>query len=176
MSDDNLVETVKQLEKSENVIVPTPVTTRTTPFDIFKTIRGQQSCSTRKSVKSPNIYKFNPIRSSETMNELSKKRWVSLICAVLISLCDPPQVTFFVWFQLWMKQLFINITVSKSLPKPRSSGLLGPITGGGHSGQKFSIKDTPPRSPIIIGKLDPLMQVPKMWMSCRLTSVTSWLK
>ena len=90
VSDDDLVETVKQLEKSENVIMPIPVMTHTMPFDVFKTTRGWQSCSTRKSVKSPNIYKFNPIRSSEAMNELSKKRWVSLICTVLIILCDPP--------------------------------------------------------------------------------------
>ena len=99
VSDDDLVETVKQLKKSENVIAPTPVLTHTMPFDIFKTTRGWQSCSTRKSIKSPNIYKFNPIRSSEAMNELSKKRWVSLIYTVLIILCDP-QVTFFVLFKL----------------------------------------------------------------------------
>ena len=82
--DDNLMETVKQIEKSENVIMPTPQMTRTTPFDVFKTTRGRQSCSTRKSVKATNIYQFNPIRSSGAMNELSTKRWVSLICAVLI--------------------------------------------------------------------------------------------
>ena len=125
--------------------------------------------------KSPNIYKFNPIRSSEAMSEPSKKRWVSLICAVFIFLCCP-QATFFVCFQLWMKHFLIDISVSKSPQKPRSGRLLGPTTGGGHSGQKFSIKDIPPRSPIIIGKLDPLMQMPKMWMSCRLTFVTSQLK
>ena len=84
VSDDDLVETVKQIEKSENVIAPTPGLTRTTPFDIFKTTRGRRSCSTRKSVKSPHIYQFNPIRSSAAMNELSKKRWVSPISAVLI--------------------------------------------------------------------------------------------
>ena len=153
--------------------MPTPVPTHTTPFDIFKTTRGQRFCSTRKSVKSPHIYQFNPIRSSEAMNELSKKRWVSPICTVLIFLCAPPKVISFVCFQLWKKQFFINISTSKSLQRQRSSGLLGPTTGGGPSGQKFSIKDTPPRSPTIIGKLNLLMQVPKMWMSCRLTSVTS---
>ena len=84
VSNDNLMETVKQIEKSENVIAPTPGLTRMMPFDIFKTIRGRCSCSTRKSVKSPHIYQFNPIRSSAAMTELSKKRWVSPISAVLI--------------------------------------------------------------------------------------------
>ena len=90
VSDDDLVETVKQLEKSENVIMPTPLMTHTMPLEVFKATREHQSCATRKSVKSPNIYKFNPIRSSEAMSELSKKRWVSLICAVFIFLCCPP--------------------------------------------------------------------------------------
>ena len=84
VSDDDLVETVKQIEKSENVMAPTPGLTRTMPFDVFKTTRGWQSCSTRKSVKLPHIYQFNPIRSSAAMTELSKKRWVSPISAVLI--------------------------------------------------------------------------------------------
>ena len=70
-----------------------------------------------------------------------------------------------------MKQFLINITASKSPQKPRSAGLLNPTTGGVHSGQKFSIKDTPPKSPITIEKLDLLMQVQRMWMSCRLTCV-----
>ena len=84
VSDDDLMETVKQIEKSENVITPTPGLARTTLFDVFKTTRDQRSCSTRKSVKSPHIYQFNPIRSSAAMTELSKKRWVSPISAVLI--------------------------------------------------------------------------------------------
>ena len=84
VSDNDLVETVKQIEEKENVITPTPGLAHTTPFDIFKTTRGQQSCSTRKSVKSPHIYQFNPIRSSAAMTELSKRRWVSPISAVLI--------------------------------------------------------------------------------------------
>ena len=84
VSDDDLVETVKQIEKSENVIAPTPGLDRMMPFNVFKTTRSQQSCSTRKSVKSPHIYQFNPIRSSAAMTELSKKRWVSPISAVLI--------------------------------------------------------------------------------------------
>ena len=86
VSDDDLVETVKQMKNvnSENVIAPTPGLTRTTPFDVFKTTRGRRSCSTRKSVKSPQIYQFNPIRSSSAMTELGKKRWVSPISAVLI--------------------------------------------------------------------------------------------
>ena len=84
VSDDELLETVKELEKSRNVIAPTPGLGRTTPFDIFKTNRGQRSCATRKSVKSPQIYQFNPIRSSSAITELSKKRWVSCIAAMLI--------------------------------------------------------------------------------------------
>ena len=84
VSDDDLVETVKQIEKSENVIALTPGLTHTTPFDVFKTTRDWQSCSTRKSVKSPQIYQFNPIRSSTAMTELGKKRWVSPISVVLI--------------------------------------------------------------------------------------------
>ena len=84
VSDNDLRDTVKQIEKSENVIAPTPGPGRTTPFDIFKTTRGWQSCSTRKSVKSPNIFQFNPIRSTAAMTELSKKRWVNPISAVLM--------------------------------------------------------------------------------------------
>ena len=39
VGDDDLVETVKQIEKSENVIAPTPGLTCMTPFDVFKTTR-----------------------------------------------------------------------------------------------------------------------------------------
>ena len=84
VSDDELLETVKELEKSRNVIAPTPALAHTMPFDVFKTNRGRRSCATRKSVKSPQIYQFNPIRSSSAMTELGKKRWVSAIGAVLI--------------------------------------------------------------------------------------------
>ena len=84
VSDDELMETVKELEKSRNVIAPTPAPARSTPFDIFKTNRGQRSCATRKSVKSPQIYQFIPIRSSSAMTELGKKRWVSATGAMLI--------------------------------------------------------------------------------------------
>ena len=84
VSDDELLETVKELEKSRNVIAPTPGLGRTTPFDVFKTNRGRRLCATRKSVKSPQIYQFNPIRSSSAMIELGKKRWVSCIGAMLI--------------------------------------------------------------------------------------------
>ena len=84
VSDDDLMETVKQIEKSENVITLTPGPGRMMPFDVFKTTRGWQSCSTRKSVRSPHIFQFNPIRSSAAMTELSKKRWVSPISAVLM--------------------------------------------------------------------------------------------
>ena len=94
MSDDDLMETVKQIEKSENVIAPTLLTTHVMPFDVFKATREWQSFSTRKSMKSPHIYQFNPIRSSEAMNELSKKRWVSPICTLLIFLCGTPKKKF----------------------------------------------------------------------------------
>ena len=39
VSDNDLMEIVKQIEKSENVIAPTPGLARTMPFDIFKTTR-----------------------------------------------------------------------------------------------------------------------------------------
>ena len=84
VSDDELLETVKELEKSRNVIAPTPAPTHSMPFNVFKTNRGRQSCATRKSVKSPQIYQFNPIRSSSAMTELGKKRWVSATGAMLI--------------------------------------------------------------------------------------------
>ena len=84
VSDNDLMETVKQIKKSENVIAPTPGLACMTPFNVFKTTRGHRSCSTRKSVKSPQIYQFNPIRSSAAMTELSKNRWVSPITTVLI--------------------------------------------------------------------------------------------
>ena len=120
VSDDDLMETVKQIEKSENVISPTPKLTHTTPYDIFKTTRGQPSCSTRKTVKATNIYQFNPIRSTGAMNELSEKRWVSHICAILIFLfAIPPKQTFFVWLQFSMKQIFINFPMSKSLQRQK---------------------------------------------------------
>ena len=41
VSDDGLMETVKQIEKSENVITPTPGLAHMMPFDVFKTTRGQ---------------------------------------------------------------------------------------------------------------------------------------
>ena len=40
MSDDDLVETVKQLKKSENLITPTSLLTPTMPFKVFKVTRG----------------------------------------------------------------------------------------------------------------------------------------
>ena len=40
VSDDDLMDTVKQIEKSENIISPTPKLTHTTPYDIFKSTRG----------------------------------------------------------------------------------------------------------------------------------------
>ena len=97
VSDDDLMETVKQIKKSENVIAPTPGVPRMTPFDIFKTTRGQWACSTRKSVKAAQIHQFNPIRSSVAMTELSKKRWVSPFSAVLIFYLSPPQNLFLLY-------------------------------------------------------------------------------
>ena len=99
VSDDDLMETVKQIEKNENVIAPTPGLTHMTPFDIFKTTRGWRGCATRKSVKAAQIHQFNPIRSSVAMNELSKKRWVSPFSAILI-FDLPPQPIFLVQWQL----------------------------------------------------------------------------
>ena len=99
VSDNDLMETVKQIEKSENVIAHIPGLARTMPFDIFKTTRGWGSCSTRKGVKSPHVYQFNPIRSSAAMSELSKKRWVSAISTVLIFLFATPQLISFVQWQ-----------------------------------------------------------------------------
>ena len=97
VSDDDLMETVKQKEKSETVITPTPGLACMMPFNVFKTTRGWQSCLTRKSVKSPHIYQFNPIRSSAAMTELSKKRWVSPISAVLIFLFATPPNLFLLY-------------------------------------------------------------------------------
>ena len=92
VSDDELLETVKELEKSRNVIAPTPPAGRTMPFDVFKTNRGRRSCASKKSVKSPQIYQFNPIRSSSAMTELGKKRWVSDTGAMMIfEFATPPQ-------------------------------------------------------------------------------------
>ena len=106
VSDDDLMDTVKQIEKSENVIAATPGLARTMPFDIFKMTRGWQSCSTRKSVKSPHIYQFNPIRSSAAMTVLSKKRWVSPISAVLIILFATPQNYFFYTMAVLKETIF----------------------------------------------------------------------
>ena len=107
VSDDDLVETVKQIEKSENVIAPTPGLTRMMPFDIFKTTRGRRSCSTRKSVKSAQIHQFNPIRSASAMTELGKKRWVSPISHYLIfQFATPPKNFFFCTMAVLMETIF----------------------------------------------------------------------
>ena len=98
VSDNNLMETVKQIEKSENVIVPIPGLTRTMPFDVFKITRGWWACSTRKSVKAAQIHQFNPIRSSVAMTELSKKRWVSPFSTVLIFYLSPPPQNLFLLY------------------------------------------------------------------------------
>ena len=173
VSDDDLMDTAKQIEKSENIISPTPKLTRTTPYDIFKSTRGWRSCSTRKTIQAPKIHQFNPIRSTGAMTELSKKRWVSLICTVLIFSCDPPKQTCFVGLPFAMKQIYINFPASKSLQRPRSSGFLVHTTGGGPSGQKFSIKDTLPKLHITTGKSNQLILVQRTWMSCKLICVIS---
>ena len=90
VSNDKLLETVKELEKSQNVIAPTPPLARMTPLNVFTTRRGRRSCATKKSVKSPQIYQFNPIRSSSAMTELGKKRWVSDTEAMSIYFNLPP--------------------------------------------------------------------------------------
>ena len=102
VSDDDLMETVKQIKKSENVIAPTPGLAHTTPFDVFKTSRGQRGCAIRKSVKAAQIHQFNPIRSSVVMSELSKKRWVSPFsaCCLDILCAAPPKHISFVQWQL----------------------------------------------------------------------------
>ena len=74
----------EELEKNENAIQSMLLAAHHIPFNIVKPNRGCQACSTRKAIKSPNIYKFNPIRSAEAMTELSKKRWVSYICNVMV--------------------------------------------------------------------------------------------
>ena len=108
VNDDDLMEIVKQIEKSENVIAPTPGLTCTMPFDIFKTTRGRRSCLTSKSVKSPHIYQFNPIRSSAAMTELSKKRWVSPISVVFIFLFAKPPQTYFFCTMAVLKETIFN--------------------------------------------------------------------
>ena len=109
VSDDDLMETVIQIKKSENVIAPTPGPSRTTPFDVFKTTRGRRSCSTRKSVKSPNIFQFNPIRSTAAMTELSKKRRVSPISAVLMFWFATPQKLFLLSGSNYQRNNFLLI-------------------------------------------------------------------
>ena len=106
VSDDDLMDTVKQIEKNKNVIMPTPGLARTMPFDVFKMTSRWQSCSTRKSVKSPHIYQFNPIRSSAAMTELSKKRWVSPISTVLIFLFATPKTYFFCTMAVLKETIF----------------------------------------------------------------------
>ena len=106
VSDDDLIEKVKQIEKSENVIVPTAGLVCAMPFDVFKMTRGWQSCLTRKSVKSPHIYQFNTIRSSAAMTELSKKKWVSPISTVLMLLFATPKTYFFCTLAIMKETIF----------------------------------------------------------------------
>ena len=76
VSNKELINTVKELEKSENVMT-------LTPFDVFKSTRLQHGCFGKKP-KVSEIYKFNPIRSKEAMSELGKKRWVSFVMFLYI--------------------------------------------------------------------------------------------
>ena len=69
MSDDELINTVKVLEKSENVVPPSL-------SNVSNGTRSRRSLIAKP--KSSEIFKFNPIRSKEAMSELGKKRWVSL--------------------------------------------------------------------------------------------------
>ena len=88
-----------------------------TPFDVFKPNRGHQAYLTRKSINSPNVYKFNPIRSIEAMTELGKKRWVSYIWATMLfwmshHVTPPPFI--FVCLQWLWKKLFDFSSIQES--------------------------------------------------------------
>ena len=69
VSDDELRNTVEVLEKSENIVAPSPI-------NVMRATRSGHRVIGRP--KANEIYKFNPIRSKEAMTELGKKRWVSL--------------------------------------------------------------------------------------------------
>ena len=69
VSDDELRNTVEVLEKSGNIVAPSP-------SNVFKVTRS--GCGVIGRPKSSEIFKFNPIRSKEAMSDLGKKRWVSL--------------------------------------------------------------------------------------------------
>ena len=75
-----------------------------------------------------------------------------------------------------MKPFLFDKSASKSHQKPKQGWLLGPTTDRDHSDQRFFTKVTLLKLLIIIGKSDLLTKVPKMWMSCNLTCVTSLLK
>ena len=68
VSDDELRNTVEVLEKSGNIVAPSP-------SNVFKATRSGRRVIGRP--KSSEIFKFNPIRSKEAMSDLGKKRWVS---------------------------------------------------------------------------------------------------
>ena len=70
VSNDDLINTVQQLEKSENVV-------RLMSFDIFK-VKSGQMCVIRKPMKSKDTFKMSLIRSKEAMSELGKRMWASL--------------------------------------------------------------------------------------------------
>ena len=66
VSDGNLVETVKELKKSENVIQPMPLATHCTPFDVFKTNGGIDHVRLKKQ---SNL----PISTSLTLSDLLRQ-------------------------------------------------------------------------------------------------------
>ena len=68
VSDEELINTVEVLEKSENVVPPSP-------SYVSNGTRSQRRLIRRPKLSE--IFKFNPIRSKEAMHELGKKRWVS---------------------------------------------------------------------------------------------------
>ena len=85
VSDDELINTVEVLEKSKNIVPPSPI-------NVSEGTRSRRSLIAKP--KSSEIYKFNPIRSKEAMNELGKKRWVSFCCIYEIkNLCPDPTLT-----------------------------------------------------------------------------------
>ena len=57
--------------------------------------------------------------------------------------------------------------------EPQEAAPMSYTTSGGPSGQKFSIRDTLPKSPTTTEKLNQLIPVQRTWMSCRLIYVIS---
>ena len=80
VSDDELINTAEVLEKSGNIVVPSP-------SNVTRYTRSGR-CLIGKS-KASEIFKFNPIRSKEAMSELGKKRWVSFCLIYEIRILCP---------------------------------------------------------------------------------------